>query len=325
MEEGVVAHANLLFQFSDRSIPLPAPRQSISDAIARNCSGLIHQYLPADTDISSQSSLRLHFRSTSRAADEPLCIGHILGIDVSSIVATDDVDERMLRMYRQLAKKEAKFPWQFFFTDEVKLHSSPFRWAPKSLMNLEPHDVFHLQGMMDSSDNGVGATQMERGLQFKPKHSCLLSFNEDAAITKCMILRIGGLSYVLCPMTRRGKLRNHTRFWEGSDMEKCLGVDPMSDWTESWKPQYNFRPTGNWGLITSKSGSSYGVMVSIDEATPDGLFGTTVGQVQMYELRTAYSSGISGFNTELYGQVGLPELDEDESAARAGASGAGGV
>ncbi|KAJ9606876.1 hypothetical protein H2200_008886 [Cladophialophora chaetospira] len=311
LEEGVVAHANLLFQFSDRSIPLPLPNQSISDAIARNCSSLIQQYLPANTDILSVITA-LHFRSTSRAADEPLCIGHILGIDVSSIVATDDVDERMLRMYQLLAKKGAKFPWQFLFTDEVKLNISPFKWAPRSLMNLEPHDVFYLQGMEDSSDNNVEAIQIERGLQFQAKHSVLLSFSEDADIKKCMILRMGGLSYVLCPMTKRGRLRNHGRYWEGTDKEKCLSIDPMTDWDESWKPQYKFRPTGNWGLIPSKSGSSHAIMVAINEANEKGFFATIVGQVQMYELRTEYSSGISGFNTELWGQVGLPNLDEDK-------------
>ncbi|KIW64008.1 hypothetical protein PV04_08968 [Phialophora macrospora] len=311
LEEGVVARSKLLFQLSDKAIRLPAPNKSVTDNIAFNCAELISQYLPTRTDILSVITA-LHFRSTSWSADEPLCIGYIVGIDVSTIINISDVQLKMLELYRLLSAKDPKFPWQFLFTDEEKLTSSPFRWAPASLLNLQPHDVFYLQGLNDNADKGIDASQTQRGLQFQPTHSCLLSFDEGANIKKCMILRIDALSYVLCPVPKGSKCRSHGRFWEGKDKEKCLSVDPMSDWTESWRPQYNFRPAGNWGLIPSSGGGSYGVMVAITEFKDKVLYGSLIGQVHMYELRTEHSSIINGANKELWGQLGFPVLDEEK-------------
>jgi hypothetical protein len=86
----------------------------------------------------------------------------------------------------------------------------------------------------------------------------------------------------------------------------------MLDWTEGWKPQYNFRPTGNWGLIPSSGGGSYGVMVAITALKNEVLYGSLIGQVHMYELRTEYSSIVSGVNKEKWGQLGFPMLDEEK-------------
>lgn len=308
LEEGVLARSRLLFQFADHPLPLPAPNPSFCDNIAFSCASLISQYLPADTSILSIITA-LHFRSTSRNADEPVCISHILDLDASSIVETGDIHLRMTRLYNLLSKKDPIFPWQFLFTDEEKLNTSPYRWAPASLLNLEPYDVAYLQG---SADTGVVATQMERGLQFQGVHpSCLLNFDEGANIRKCMILRIDALSYVLCPVTKKGKCRTHGRFWEGTDKDTCLSAEPAQDWTESWQANYGFRPTGNWGLIYSRGGS-YGVMVAVDELKDRVLYTTLIGQVHMYEIQTPHASIVSGLNSEMWGQVGLPVLDEEE-------------
>lgn len=310
LEEGTVARSKLLFQFSDKCIALPQPNRSMTDNIAFNCAELVSQYLPTSTDILSVITA-LHFRTTSWRADEPLCIGYIVDIDVSTIIDMSDVRLRMLELYRLLTNKDPKFPWQFLFTDEEKLNISPFRWAPASLLNLEPNDVFYLQGRNDAGDTGIEAVQTDRGLRFKCDHSCLLSFDEGAKIKNCMILRIDALSYVLCPVPIGGKCRSHARFWEGADKEECLDADPTRDWTESWKPQYGFRPTGNWGLICSKRGGGYGVMVSIQDFNKKELYGTLIGQVHMYELRTEFSSIVSA-NKEIWGQVGFPMRDEEK-------------
>lgn len=311
LEEGVLSRPRLLFQFSDRSIPLPSPHYSVTDSIAFNCMALLSQYLPVEIDILSVITA-LHFRTTSWSADEPLCIGYILDLDVSSIININEPRLRMVELYRLLAKKDPVFPWQFLFTDEEKLNISPFRWAPLSLLNLEPYDVRYLQGGPNEADLGVVATQMERGLQFQGTHpSCLLSFDEGQNINKCMMIRIGTLSYVLCPVRKGRKCRSQGRFWKGADMEKCLNTDPRRDWTESWRANYGFRPTGNWGLVYSR-GAGYGVMVAIEELKDRVLYATLIGQVHMYEIQTSHSSTVSGFNRELWGQLGLPMLDEEE-------------
>ncbi|EXJ94977.1 hypothetical protein A1O1_00095 [Capronia coronata CBS 617.96] len=316
LEEGVVARSKLLFQFSDRSIALPPPRPAISDSIAFHCAALIEQYLPEDTSILSVITA-LHFRSTSWSSDEPLCIGYILDLDVSSIVALhDDPRLRMAELYRLLAKKTPTFPYQFLFTHEEKLDIPPFSWAPVSLMNLDPKDVLYLQGT--GPESGIDATQTDRGLQFQSTYpSCLVSFGEEAAIKKCMIIQIDAVSYVLCPVPKGGKCRTHARFWEGSEKQLRLDVDPDQAWTERWRANYDgFRPPGEWGLIYSKS-AQYGVMVATTEFADKGktIYTELVGQVYMYEIRTLHASVVAGVNKEMWGQLGIPDMDEQSVRA----------
>ena len=309
LEEGVLARSRLLFQLSDRSISLPAPHKSFTDGIASNCATLISMYLPMDTSIMSVITA-LHFRSTSWNVDECLCIGYILELDISSIVNIDDVHLRMAELYRPLAKKDPTFPWQFLFTDEEKLDISPFRWAPVSLLNLESYDRPYLKGRGEGES--VVATQTDRGLQFHVENqSCLLSFDDGANINKCMIIRIHALSYVLCPVPKKGKCRSHARFWEGADKHMRLNADPNHDWTESWRANYGFRPTGNWGLIYTVGGS-YGVMVEINELKDKVLYTTFVGQVHMYEIRTSHTLLVSGLNQERWGSPGVPTFDKEK-------------
>ncbi|KAI1609032.1 hypothetical protein EDD37DRAFT_612334 [Exophiala viscosa] len=178
LEEGVVGRSNLLFRFQDRAIPLPAVNASFTDNVSINCMTLMLQYLPAKTDIVSVITA-LHFRSTTRNGDEPLCIGYILGLDVSYIVSIEVFDKRMLELYCLLTKKDPSFPFQFLFTDEGKLNYSPFRWAPRSLLNLEAHDIFYIQCMVDASQYQIKATQTDRGLRCQGNFSsCLLAFEE---------------------------------------------------------------------------------------------------------------------------------------------------
>ncbi|KAK4946016.1 hypothetical protein LTR10_014818 [Elasticomyces elasticus] len=313
LEEGVVGRSNLLFQFRDRAIPLPLANESFTDNVANNCVTLMLQYLPSERDIASVITA-LHFRSTTWNGDEPLCIGYILDLDVVSIIAIDDFEMRMLELYRLLSEKDPIFPFQFLFTDEEKLTKWPFRWAPRSLLNLEAHDVFYLQGMTDNVERQVEATQTNRGLRLRGSFSsCLLAFKEGANIKNCMIFRMDAVSYVICPVRRTAKCRSHGRFWEGLDKEDALQANPHQDWTEIWRTHYDFRPTGNWGLIYPGSGSpGYGVMVAIEEATPQVFYGKLIGQVHIYEIQTSHSTVISGLNKEFWGQLGIPMLDEDE-------------
>lgn len=315
LEEGVVAtRSKLLFQLSDRAVPLPTPHAALCDNIAVHCEALISQYLPAGTREILSVITALHFRSTSWSADEPLCIGYILDVDVSSIVALDDPRLRMLELYHLLTKTKTPsfaFPFQFLFTHEEKLNIFPFSWAPVSLMNMDPHDVLYLKG--HGPDGGVAAIQTDRGLRFQSTYpSCLVSFAEDQTITKCMICRIGAMSYVLCPVPRGGKCRVHSRFWEGPETQlRREDTNPGHDWTERWRANYGFRPPGEWGLIYSQ-GAQYGVMVATTEFADQGktIYAELVGQVYMYEIRTSHAFVAGGVNQEMWGQLLIPEMDE---------------
>ena len=311
LEEGVVARPRLLFQLSDRAICLPEPKKSFTDSIAEHCAFMISRYLPAEAGVMSVIT-SLYFRSTSWIADEPICISYILDLRTSVILSIDWLrhDLRMLELYRQITRMNPLFPWQFLFTDEEKLNISPFRWAPKSLLSLGADDVVYLK-----KSDGV-ATQTERGLQFRGgqlgtrrPQSCLLSFGEGANIKKCMMITIDTLSYVLCPVPKKGSCRGHGRFWEGNGKQLSLDADPSRDWTKTWQEMYGFRPTGNWGLIHE---NTYGAMVAIDELEDKVLYATYIGSVKMYELRMSHSFILEGLNIEDWGQVGVPMHDENK-------------
>ncbi|KAL9615735.1 MAG: hypothetical protein Q9160_009301 [Pyrenula sp. 1 TL-2023] len=309
LEEGVLGGSRLLFQFSDRSIPLPEPHRPLCNDIALNCRSLITQYLPLDSDILSLITA-LHFRSTSWSADEPLCIGYILGLDITPIIDIEDLYLRMAELYHLLARENYTFPPQIVFTDEPKLNISPFRWAPASLLHLKPYDVRYLEGK--GADANLVAIQTERGLQLQGGYdSCLLSFDEGAAIQKCLMIRIGTLSFMMCPVPKNAKCRSHERFWQEPDKSSRLAMDPSQDWTESWRANYQFRPTGNWGLIYSKGGG-YGVMVAVNGLRDQVLYTTLIGQVHLYELCTSHSSIISNLNQELWRAPGNTMLDENQ-------------
>lgn len=232
----------------------------------------------------------------------------ILDLDITFIVNIYDVQLRKAELYHLLAKKKPSFPWEFLFTEEEKLNISPFRWAPASLLDLKPFDIGHLRG----DRNNVVAVLTELGLQLHANHpSCLLSFDEGANTKKCMLIRIGALSYVLCLVPKKVQCRSSGRVWEGADKHMHLNADPRHDWTESWRAQYGFRPTGNWGLIYTR-GAHYAVIVAINDAKEKVLYTTLVGQVDMYELRTSHALLPAGLNVEHWGQLGVPMLDENK-------------
>ncbi len=51
-------------------------------------------------------------------------------------------------------------------------------------------------------------------------------------------------------------------------------------------------------------------MVAMDELENKVLYGTIIGQVQMYEIKNSHSEPVSGGNREMWGQLGEPMLDE---------------
>lgn len=75
----------------------------------------------------------LKTRQTSQQSDEPLCIGVILDLDVSKIVNTDDVTERMQVVWSLLGQ----VPASIIFTPKMeRLSEKGYRWATTSIKSL---------------------------------------------------------------------------------------------------------------------------------------------------------------------------------------------
>jgi hypothetical protein len=87
-------------------------------------------------DISSPTTVKLasmaftvRSRTTSKARDEAICLGNILGLDISSIVEAPD--ERKFQQLLLLQKSISSF---VLFMDGPRIEHSPFRWAPSSFL-----------------------------------------------------------------------------------------------------------------------------------------------------------------------------------------------
>lgn len=77
----------------------------------------------------------LEHRSTSVAADEPLCIATLTGISVEEVLkAGYDVEVRMAKVWRLIANKYGKLPQGILSLAYSRLTVKGFQWAPRTLL-----------------------------------------------------------------------------------------------------------------------------------------------------------------------------------------------
>ena len=86
----------------------------------------------------------LRFHLTSKLMDEPICLGNLLGLDVS-FVSKHNTPEARMAAFHQLLKNNVLV--RFLFLETTKLRIDGFRWAPASFLDkggkvsYEPHSV----------------------------------------------------------------------------------------------------------------------------------------------------------------------------------------
>ncbi|KAI0329717.1 hypothetical protein GY45DRAFT_1435246 [Cubamyces sp. BRFM 1775] len=86
----------------------------------------------------------IQHRTTSKAEDVPLCVGSLLGFDISTIAHAPDGEHRLKAFYILMRV----IPYSVLWVEDVeKLGIAPFRWAPVSITvfpfsaaSLEPND-----------------------------------------------------------------------------------------------------------------------------------------------------------------------------------------
>jgi hypothetical protein len=101
----------------------------------------------------------LQYRSTSVPTDEALCIGALLNLDMSIILA--EVPEERMRVVWGLI---SNIPSQIVFLDAPKLTQKGFRWAPASFFGLTESNKF---GKMSMTRQTEPSTLTEEGLMIK--------------------------------------------------------------------------------------------------------------------------------------------------------------
>lgn len=109
--------------------------------------------LPSVAAMSTLQTL-LPFRSTSRPADEALCLSNLLGVDTKQILDVPN-DSRMQTLWKMMER----IPPEMIFWIGPKLQTKGFRWAPKTFMNGRDWTI------LSGQHNEFGATLTKDGLK----------------------------------------------------------------------------------------------------------------------------------------------------------------
>ncbi|RDW58110.1 hypothetical protein BP6252_13521 [Coleophoma cylindrospora] len=180
LNEGVLGGPRTRFQFLDNAITLPSSFDSYHNTIASNAMKFIRRYLPARIQETPESRLKeatdakgrqnvaimtlfiaLQYRTTSRLTDETLCVGPLLGEDISTLVPLPTIEDRMVGLITMLQKSNVTMPPHILFCGGEKLQEDNFRWAPVSFMQMGTVDG---QWLLESLNKGGMARIDSEGL-----------------------------------------------------------------------------------------------------------------------------------------------------------------
>ncbi|KAF7540755.1 hypothetical protein G7054_g1166 [Neopestalotiopsis clavispora] len=147
LQEGLLAR-HLAFQFEDTYVDTQSlkTKREIEDPLNK-----LHNFLFRSTWQSLESlkiawdgvgkrmtiieaKKALTYRSTSNPADEPLCLGNLVGVDPAAVVKAKSRNERMKVIWRSLPQQ---FSEPIFWTG-LKIKDQGYRWAAATLMHDNP-------------------------------------------------------------------------------------------------------------------------------------------------------------------------------------------
>ncbi|TVY20878.1 hypothetical protein LARI1_G001539 [Lachnellula arida] len=155
LQEGALAQS-LYFQFADQAVSLQwladqllasvkksMRHLAIFPDLSREFLSLSSFFLPsASTPAGDNPALNtldyaLNFRSVSVATDEPLCIGTLMSLDLHEILQIDPKEKRMQKVWELIAAKKGGIPAELIFLDNKRIDADGWRWAPKTLLQVE--------------------------------------------------------------------------------------------------------------------------------------------------------------------------------------------
>ncbi|KAL6718132.1 hypothetical protein ACLMJK_004219 [Lecanora helva] len=302
LEEGILSYKNLVFQFRDGIVNLSDLTHS-ERFLARvsTVGNVLYESLrlslPDLTNYPRSSSEKdllqsqiftkllpaLEYRSTTKAADEPLCIAHILELDASRLVIIDDAELRMREFIQMLAERGCTFPRGLLFTKEPKLQLDGFRWCPTSLMAFEREDIECL--MREASKKY--AKLLDKGLLIQGISGFAFLFEKEI-FKKLMYVEVDKRIYALTPVPVGQSCRDGT-YWTADSSTEALSID-ATKWSAEMQSMLGTSPKTTAVLFDG----SNAILVSINsiegqKSDPDGtlIHARPLGQLYMRVLKTS--------------------------------------
>lgn len=251
----------------------------------------------------------LEYRSTTKAVDETLCIAHILGLDISRLLLTDDVCLRMKVFIQMLAERKSLFPMLFLFIDEAELPLDGLRWAPTSFMTLDRQDLRYLPGG-DYSRFWTG--YINTGLLIHGISGFNVPFGNDT-LKRVTFAEVDKRIYALTPKPVGKSCRSAGRFWSRQAFDK---IDPNQHWNTELQGMLGKTPHS---LAILRGPGSYGILVSMYDCVgkPDDqdgslIYARPISQAYVQELKTTNQHHISHMDSDMI-RFTNPDWDFNET------------
>jgi hypothetical protein len=164
LQEGALADS-LYFQFADEAVSLndlntkimtmqnSIRHMSAYRIIIRDFQRLQYFFHPGGKIEDGPSKLTildeaLLYRSVSVPSDEALCIGTLMSLNISAILAVAKKEDRMQKVWELIASSGEGIPSAVIFFEESKIDAPGWRWAPRSL--LSPEKSIHASNLRRS-------------------------------------------------------------------------------------------------------------------------------------------------------------------------------
>lgn len=317
-EEGILSRDKLEFQFNDGVISMKqltntGQFSSRSDTLGNKLSQMLeyflpdiaYQYLqqPKTPQARSNTILELlpilQYRLTTKAADEPLCISHILGLDATTMLFTDEADLRMKELLKLLMEHGTLFPRRLLFTNERKLKFNGTSWAPASFMAIDQEDVFDLT--RDTSRK-YGSYCPDKGLLVDGLNGFVLDFG-DETFKSVTFVEFNKRIYALTPTPLDERCQGGGKFWSRQEHEKALNPDTALRWSHECQKLIGKSPRTTAVVYESTSAallvSFYHFERQPHEENNNLVYAQPISRLYMCELKTQNQNYIaSGASTD---------------------------
>jgi hypothetical protein len=237
-QEGALPKS-LMFQFGDVACELDSmmKRLNVSEDLVMNCTlksslNARHQSLRGFRSASHSVEAKIStiigavkFRTTSVASDEALCLGALLGFDMSQIVATA-ADLRMEQMWRMAPS----VPTDILFYQGDTMEKPGLRWAPRTLL-LSQSNVNPSSGLYDTLSIGESFKELPpakpttRGLMV-PLPGLIFSIDSNALGTSFLIKDEKGNSYHITTHIRKSPYTDVIQEDINGTVREGLSINP---------------------------------------------------------------------------------------------------
>jgi hypothetical protein len=303
LEEGTLSRDRLEFQFRDGTISMKHLTQTSTvscclDNIGNGLNAILKIFLPDMANRyrqqpgTPQNRLNtildllpvLQYRSTTKAADEPLCISHILGLDTSTLTCIDEANLRMKELIRILTEHGTLFPRRLLFTNEPKLQIEGTRWAPASFMAFDREDAEYL---IQGSSKQYSTYSIDEGLLVDGLRGFMLDFGNET-FKNVTFVEVDKVIYALTPAPIGENCRQKDRFWSRQRQEIASEIGSARQWSYGCQELIGKSPRRT-AVVYEKAYPALLVFVYCEQQSDEKddflLYARPISRLHIYELK----------------------------------------